>query len=486
MLLRTFIIAAIFMAVWPNLSRTQVPDVQGTCVYGCGSGGGVSEARQRQLDRNHARHAREVGWFNEVERRYMDARKRGADLSKKGARALEKGDCAAAISYFQQEQVAFNIDLTPRGQIVDAILNGKWYGMYYGLQNVTSIARGRIAGAQATCVARQPPVRTVMQSPSANGAAPSSGMQGQPAPKQSAVLAAYASRHPKIGAASRIKGEVYWLTDRGVKVLISDGTPLYLGQRIVTGEDGRFQLLLLDETVFTLGPLSDMALDEFVYDPNTTIGKITANVVKGTFRFVTGKITHKDPDQIRVKLPVAALGIRGTDFTVKYEPGAPGYIALAKGSLQITPNVGSPFAMTAGEKATIQSDGTVIPPGAARLARSEGSLVGAWTMTYAWTNAPPSVTATPRVLTFRPDGTFGVDNGASGACSRDADFLACTIDDRAGKRLGSFTGAMSGDKVSGALAMLFGTPPVTGTFELVRRPGGAPANNAAAAAQRPK
>ena len=483
---RIFIIVAALAVVATTVSRAQVPDVQGSCVYGCGSSGGVSEARQRQLDRNHRQHAREVDWFNEVERRYRVARSRGADLSKKGQKALEKGDCAAAISYFQQEQAAFNVDLTPGGRLIDAILHSKWYGMYYGLQNVANIARDRVAGAQASCVARPAPVQVAARPATTAGGAARPAWQGQLNAQQSALVAAYASRHPRIGAASRIKGEVYWLTDRGVKVLISDGTPLYLGQRIVTGEDGRFQLLLLDETVFTLGPLSDMALDEFVYDPNTTIGKITANVVKGTFRFVTGKITHKDPDQIRVKLPVAALGIRGTDFTVKYEPGAPGYIALAKGSLQITPNVGSPFAMTAGEKATIQSDGTVIPPGAARLARSEGSLVGAWTMTYAWTNAPPSVTATPRVLTFRPDGTFGVDNGASGACSRDADFLACTIDDRAGKRLGSFTGAMSGDKVTGALAMLFGTPPVTGTFELVRRPGGAPANNAAAAAQRPK
>ena len=69
-------------------------------------------------------------------------------------------------------------------------------------------------------------------------------------------------------------------------------------------------------TIFTLGKNSDIVLDEFVYDPTTSLGKMTANVAKGTFRWVTGKIHGNQPGNIpaghaphRVRHPVCGLEI---------------------------------------------------------------------------------------------------------------------------------------------------------------------------------
>jgi hypothetical protein len=156
------------------------------------------------------------------------------------------------------------------------------------------------------------------------------------------------------------------LLSDGTRVPLRSGSAIYFNSRIVTGNGGHLQILLLDETVFTLGPNADMVLDDFVYDPNTSVGALSASFAKGTFRFVTGKMTHTTPDNVRVKLPVVAVGIRGTDFEVKYEPGAAGYIDLKKGALLITPNTGAPFPMKAGEKAAIKADGTIVPPPSTR------------------------------------------------------------------------------------------------------------------------
>ncbi|MDE2510092.1 MAG: FecR domain-containing protein, partial [Elusimicrobia bacterium] len=79
-----------------------------------------------------------------------------------------------------------------------------------------------------------------------------------------------------------------------------------------TGAGARMQIMLLDQTVFTIGPNSDMMLDEFVYDPKTNAGKVSAQITKGVFRFVTGKIAQRDPSDMKVKLPVGTIGIRGT------------------------------------------------------------------------------------------------------------------------------------------------------------------------------
>jgi len=70
--------------------------------------------------------------------------------------------------------------------------------------------------------------------------------------------------------------------------------------------------MLLDQTTFTIGPDSFVRIDEFVYDPNTGAGKLTASIGKGVFRFVSGKIAAAHPQDMTVKLPVATIGVRGT------------------------------------------------------------------------------------------------------------------------------------------------------------------------------
>jgi hypothetical protein len=72
------------------------------------------------------------------------------------------------------------------------------------------------------------------------------------------------------------------------------------------------QILLLDQTVFTIGPESELVIDEFVYDPKTNAGKLSAEITKGVFRFVSGKIAHEKPEDMNVKLPAGTLGVRGT------------------------------------------------------------------------------------------------------------------------------------------------------------------------------
>jgi hypothetical protein len=94
--------------------------------------------------------------------------------------------------------------------------------------------------------------------------------------------------------------------------VIGSGQPVYLNDHVTTGPDGRLQILLLDQTTFTVGPNSDMVLDEFVYDPKTSVGSVSAQILKGVFRFVTGKIAQHRPSSMKVVLPVGTIGIRGT------------------------------------------------------------------------------------------------------------------------------------------------------------------------------
>jgi len=161
------------------------------------------------------------------------------------------------------------------------------------------------------------------------------------------------------------RGEFYFLTKDGRKVSGEQANkiPLEGGTKIVTGNDGHVKMALPDNTTFTLGPNSDLVLDKFVYDPDKSPEKVLATMTKGVFRWVTGKTSQHDPTQMKITLPVVAVGIRGTDFEANVVPDGSGSVVLYFGQLEITEKkTGFTFLMNAGERITFGADGSVSRP----------------------------------------------------------------------------------------------------------------------------
>lgn len=115
------------------------------------------------------------------------------------------------------------------------------------------------------------------------------------------------------GVAAGVTGsiQVARLTDTVGRDAVS-GDEIFLGDSITSADDSQMQLLLLDETVFTIGPNAELIIDEFVYDPETNAGKVAAQVLKGAFRFTTGLVGQEDPDSVSIGTPLGTIGIRGT------------------------------------------------------------------------------------------------------------------------------------------------------------------------------
>jgi hypothetical protein len=117
----------------------------------------------------------------------------------------------------------------------------------------------------------------------------------------------------RAGSSAAVRGQVARANEEHpVGLQIASGEPIFLADRISSGPDSGMQIMLLDQTTFTIGPDSFVRVDEFVYDPNSNAGKLTATLGKGVFRFVTGKIAQTNPSSMTVRLPVATIGIRGT------------------------------------------------------------------------------------------------------------------------------------------------------------------------------
>lgn len=109
-----------------------------------------------------------------------------------------------------------------------------------------------------------------------------------------------------------------------------------LADEVQTGGRSQLQMLLLDKTTFTVGANARLTIDRFVYDPARGTRSVGASVVKGAFRFMSGRPDAKGSSAIRT--PVATIGIRGTivDGVVGEEA-----VRIAAGESAIGPNVRS-------------------------------------------------------------------------------------------------------------------------------------------------
>ncbi|MDP3919752.1 MAG: FecR family protein [Candidatus Omnitrophota bacterium] len=116
----------------------------------------------------------------------------------------------------------------------------------------------------------------------------------------------------RVGITAAVQGTVQLLRPGQAGHLAGSGEAVHIGDVIETDAESQLQIILLDETVFTIGPESSMVIDEFVYDPTDRSGVVRASVTKGVFRFVTGQIARKKPSNMEVKVPTGTIGVRGT------------------------------------------------------------------------------------------------------------------------------------------------------------------------------
>lgn len=115
------------------------------------------------------------------------------------------------------------------------------------------------------------------------------------------------------GKVSRIKGEAS--LERGGKTMpLELGTVVHVSDRLSTAKDARLEITLADDTKVTLGANAGLVIDEFVFQPDKGKGTALLNVVKGAFRFTTGKISGLKDKDVGVKTAFANLAVRGTDF----------------------------------------------------------------------------------------------------------------------------------------------------------------------------
>ena len=163
-----------------------------------------------------------------------------------------------------------------------------------------------------------------------------------------------------IGVISAGIGDIY--NQKNEK--LSTGSKIYFGDTILVKAQSNAQILLLDETALTVGEKSELTIDEFIYDPESKIGKIVSNIKIGTVRIITGEISKKNPDNLEVNIPTGSIGARGTEFVVVTEsdekstvvllgPGKKNTLGMIAGILNISDGLNTVNISTPGFQSVV-------------------------------------------------------------------------------------------------------------------------------------
>jgi len=140
-------------------------------------------------------------------------------------------------------------------------------------------------------------------------------LAGPLAPGQYAQAASTPGGNP-IGEVHTLSGPATATHADGTKVVLAVGSPIFQGDVLETGPGAALGVVFIDKTTFALQDDSRMVVDQLIFDPGTKQGTQVFSLLQGVFVAVTGEIAQANPQAVTINTPVAAVGIRGTEFAV--------------------------------------------------------------------------------------------------------------------------------------------------------------------------
>jgi hypothetical protein len=120
---------------------------------------------------------------------------------------------------------------------------------------------------------------------------------------------------PSIGYVKTVTGQAT-IVAAGRSIKAEPGTPVYQDNILKTGKNGSLGLTLKDNTILSLGPDTEMVVDEYLYAPAQDELKLGGRVAKGSLNYVSGVIAKLKPEGVVMRTPSGNIGVRGTHFAV--------------------------------------------------------------------------------------------------------------------------------------------------------------------------
>ncbi len=124
-----------------------------------------------------------------------------------------------------------------------------------------------------------------------------------------------------VGTIKEVSGHATITHPDGTVETAVTGMPVHEGDIIQTDAKGAVNLVFIDESSFAVSENAKLAIDKYVFDPDSHSGDSNFSMLRGLFVYTSGLIGREDPDDVKIHTPVGSIGIRGTVIAGNVDKG---------------------------------------------------------------------------------------------------------------------------------------------------------------------
>ena len=147
---------------------------------------------------------------------------------------------------------------------------------------------------------------------------------------------ATAAQPATIGNVTFIVGDAQ-LDRNGTVTALTKGQALQVGDRLLTGANGHVHARMIDNGFISVRPSGRLHIQSYTYTPQDPgANRVGLMLESGVARTISGKAGEAAREHYRFNTPVAAIGLRGTDYVVQALPDAT-RVSVLKGAVTLSP-----------------------------------------------------------------------------------------------------------------------------------------------------
>lgn len=109
------------------------------------------------------------------------------------------------------------------------------------------------------------------------------------------------------------------VTRGGETLTAVPGMELKRGDVVKTGAGGSAGLIFSDDTVISMGPRTELAVEKYLFEPVEGQLGCILEIFKGTISYLSGQIAKLAPASVELLTPAATIGVRGTHVLIKVD-----------------------------------------------------------------------------------------------------------------------------------------------------------------------
>ena len=120
-----------------------------------------------------------------------------------------------------------------------------------------------------------------------------------------------------VGKVSLVLGKAYLLSEGKPRKLVETGSQVRANDQILTQTNGHVHIRFVDDALVSVRPDSQLEIITYDYDSeHPEKSSIKLNLIEGIARSISGEGAKAARSRYRLNTPIAAIGVRGTDFVV--------------------------------------------------------------------------------------------------------------------------------------------------------------------------